>query len=250
MERVGTFRGVGQYVASEAHRGVLPPNPAPRVALYLQGSHSLADSVTFSLAGCYDVAQALARSGYLVLAGDLSQTTSQGTYGSDTARSRAGSLRTFAQGTLGGASGKVWIFAGSGGVTAAANYARQNPTNVAAIYATNPLLDVQDFHDNRVDVSITAAEVEAAYGGLSAYNAAMPAHNPAASGNQAAMSGVAWHIDYATDDPYIPTSSVTGFKANLEAAGGTCEISSLGAVGHTATGIDPDAVVAFFQAHA
>lgn len=248
-------RGVGQYVASETHRAAWDrkTKPGARAVIYVQGSHGTATSTLNSERA--DIA-ALTRAGFIVVWGDLSQTASQGTFGNTTAQTRIGQLRTFVQGAgspLQAAAGKVHIFAASGGVAAALNYARANPANVASIVGLGPLVDLQDLYTNRLPQSgVTQAEVDTAYGGSVA--ASYATHNPSASGNQAALSGVPIKLYYSTDDPFIPPSTVTNYQSLVQAAGGTCEIQSLGAVGHTDTGlsyegIETGDVADFFLAH-
>lgn len=243
-------RGVGQYVAGEAHEWVFARHtkPGARGVVYAQGSHGLANVLRF---GTWDqpAGRAIADRGYQAIAGDLSQTLTQGTFGNDTARSRVGSLKTFLQGTIGAASGKVWGFAGSGGCTALLNYARQNPTHFAALVLLNPLIDPQDFYDNnRGGTTIPKTELEAAYGGsAAAFAAAMPAHNPAR--NTGELTGVPMRLYYSTNDPYIPVATVTAFAAAVNTAGGTADTFSLGAVGHTAGALTGDQIADYFDAH-
>jgi pimeloyl-ACP methyl ester carboxylesterase len=252
-----TSRGVGQYVASETHDLVWARQAKQglRLVVTCQGSHSLADSVL--TADSWQRTQVLCDAGFVVICGDLSQTASQGTFGNDTAQTRVGQLRTFATGT--GVpvptSGKMHLIGGSGGCTAAINYARANPQNVASMYLIAPLADVENFYSNWTDATITQAEVNKAYNngvddGGTAYTAAMPAHNPSRAGNQAALSGVPMRLAYSTNDPYIPVSTVTNYQSLITAAGGSCSIVSQGAVGHSGTGVDPADVVRFFQTNA
>jgi hypothetical protein len=248
-------RGVGQYVASETHRACWHrlSKTGARLLVFVPGSHSTADS-TFN-SDRADM-EALARAGYVVAIGDISQTLTQGTFGNSTSQSRIASLRTFMQGTsspLRAAAGKMHMVAGSGGVAAMLNYARANPTNVASMVGLLPLLDLQDLYENRTDATVTQAEINAAYGGN--VTASYATHNPSASGNQAALAGIPLKLYYSTNDSYIPVATVTTYKSLLETAGGTCEIESLGAVGHTDTGLaydDPNVstdVADFLRAH-
>jgi predicted esterase len=239
---------VGTYVASETAYvlwGSRAKAAAAQGVVYCQGSHSLGSALKGDTTLEYVV-----ESGFVAVCGDLSQTTSQGTFGNDTARTRVGQLKSFVQGAsspLVAASGKVHLLGASGGAAAAINYARANPTLVASMYLVVPLVDLADVHDN--DRGGYAAEIETAYGGGAGYTAAVASHNPSASGNQAALSGVPMKIAYSTNDTLIPSATVTAYRDLVNAAGGTCTITSLGAVGHAATGLDPADVTRFFQEH-
>lgn len=249
--------GAGGYVgsgseASRARYGRLS-KPADKGIIYLQGSHSLADVIVTD-PDLGPIVQLLGDSGFRVACGDMSQTTSQGTFGNDLAQTRAGQLRTWLQNTVGAAAGKVHIFAGSGGCAAALNYARQNPANVASLVLSGPLVDLQDVHDNRVDAVITQAEIHKAYNngvddGGTAYAAGLATHSPTLAADKTPLAGIPMLLIYATNDPYIPVQVVTDYRDKIIAAGGSCSLLNLGAVGHSITGLDPIAVRDFFQAH-
>lgn len=248
-----TSYGKGLYVASEGSVAAWDSSTRPgagRAVLNGIGSHGLALGV---LSEDTPRARALADAGYVVAVGDMGQTTTQGTFGNDTAQARLASLRTWIQGAtspLAAASGKVHIYAGSGGCTAAINWARANPTLVASMYLICPLVDVEDFFNNWTNSGangtaanpsgITQAEMQTAYGGAAAFTAAMPTHNPI----RAASPGVPMRLRYATDDPFIPVQKVLDYAAATGAS-----VASQGAVGHTGLGIDPADVVSFFRSN-
>lgn len=241
--------GVGAYVASEWHYAVWGrlPSSVRRGVISLQGSHSLASVLQTATTEDRLRADALAQAGYVVICGDLAQTTSQGTFGNSTAQTRVGQLKTYVQGAFPypAASGKVHLVAGSGGATAALNYARANPTLVASMYLIVPLVDLQDFFTSRTDGTVTQAEVNAAYGGSVA--ASYATHNPSASGNQAALAGVPMKLVYSTNDLYVPAATVTSYAALVNAAGGSAVAVSQGAQGHSGLGVDPVDVARFFN---
>lgn len=243
-------RGVGQYVASEVHRALWARKTAPgaQLVVYVQGSHAVADGAYASERADLE---ALAEAGFIVALGDVSQTTTQGTFGNETVQTRIGQIRALMQGTnapLQAAAGKMHLVAGSGGAAGALNYARANPANVASIVGLLPLVDLQDVYENRTDATVTKAEMDAAYqpGGVAASYAT---HNPSAAGNQAALAGIPMKLYYSTNDPYIPVERITNYQTLVRAAGGTCEVESIGAAGHTDAGVDYDAVAAFLRAY-
>lgn len=247
-------RGVGQYAVGEAHRGVYGrmSKATDKGIVWLTGSHSLADAIV--LPDVLRVVEPLADARFRMLCGDIGQTTTQGTFGNDTARTRAGQLRTHLQTTMGAASGEVHLWGGSGGGTAAIAYARQNPGNVASIYLVAPLVALAAFYASLPVLGITQAEVNKAYNngvddGGTAFNLALPTHDPSASGNQAALAGIPIRIAYSTDDPAIPPSTIAAYAALVNAAGGSVTTVSQGAVGHSSLGVDPQDVVEFFLAN-
>lgn len=230
------------YVASETHRACWDrmTHAGSRLLVYVQGSHSTADGAWASETA--DLT-ALADAGFVVALCDLSQTTSQGTFGNSTAQTRIGQLRTL---MLGGSSplaatGPMCMVAGSGGVAAMLNYARANPSNVAAMVGLLPLTDLQDLYENRLPFSgVTQAEVDTAYGGD--VTASYATHSPIVNADELSIP---LKLYYSTDDPFIPVSTVTAYQA---AYGGDCEIESLGAVGHADTGLDYTEVADFLLA--
>lgn len=236
---VASSRGVGQYVASETHRVVWPlqARDGRKLLVYVQGSHGTADT-TYN-AERADI-EALAEAGYVVALCDLSQTTTQGTFGNGNAaggtgaQGRIAQLQTFMLGSDAPltATGPMRMVAGSGGVAAMLNYARANPSNVAAMVGIGPLVDLEDLYENRTDGSVTQAEIDTAYGGD--VTTSYATHNPSAPGNQAALADIPLKLYYSTDDPYIPAETVTNYQSLY---GANCEIESLGAIGHSDAGV-------------
>jgi alpha-beta hydrolase superfamily lysophospholipase len=184
------------------------------------------------------VSKALAEAGYPVLAGTLSGTAP---WGNDASQAKLADARTYAQGTLGAASGKVGLVGLSMGALTALNWTRANPTLVACIALLIPVTDLDYLHANNVNG--WAAEIEAAYTNLAGYNAAVATHDPNQNTSSHA-SGPPIKVWYSSTD----TSAVTARQQAFITAVG-CPSVSLGAVGHALTGLDAQQVVAFFQAN-
>lgn len=249
--------GVGQYVAAESHVAVWKVPPGRRALIYCQGSHTLAAGAWITAQSDDRQRDAILAEFFPLLCGDLSQTTTQGTFGNTTVQTRVGQLKTYAQGAsfpVPVASGKVHLIAGSGGFAAASLWANANPTLVSSIVGMAPLVDLEDFYTNRTDATITAVEVNKAYNagvddGGTAYQAAKVAHNP--TKNVASLTGIPIKLWYSTDDPYIAPSTVTAYQTAVQSAGGTCTIQSMGAVGHTApvSACNPYEIADWFLAH-
>lgn len=257
MNGVARSRGVGVYVANEVSNVLWGRGSQIRrkAVLSLQGSHGTSDTM-LSLADTFDRCASLALDGFTVASGDLSQTASQGTYGNDTGRTRVGQLLSFVQSNSSPipCTGPVHLLGVSGGATAAIQYARANPANVASMYLITPLVDLADFYANRTDATLTQSEVNKAYNngvddGGTAFNAALPTHDPSAPGNQAALAGIPIRLAYSDNDQYCPASTVTAYAELVNAAGGSATAYSEGAVAHQGTGVDTNDVLAFFRTH-
>ena len=113
--------------------------------------------------------------------------------------------------------------------------------SVAAIALITPVVDVDDIHDNNRNGY--AAEIEARYGGLAAFDAALPTHNPVAFAGQ--LAGIPIKVWISSNDPVVIPATVDAFAAGSGAA-----VASLGAVGHTAGALDGADVASFLLPHA
>lgn len=230
--------GLGGYAASENHAALVPrghrADQSKRVVLSCHGSGGTAQTWAWTDVNSYPINQWLARVGFPVLSCDFGGTN---TWGNDTSRTRVGDAFTFAQSKLGVKTDKVLLFGASMGTLTALNYARANPTKVAAIALALPITDLVDAHDNRGFTAVT----ETAYGGTAAYNAAKAAHNPAT--NTADLAGIPIKLWYTTDDPYAWPATVAAFDSAL----GSADAVSIGTGGHSTAGLDPSAVADFFR---
>lgn len=167
------------------------------------------------------------------------------TWGDDAAQTKLSDAYSFATTTLGAKSGKVLLGGWSMGVLAVLNWARANPSKVAAIACVLPAVDLVDLHDN--NRAGFKAEIESTYGLGSvpsvAGNATIAAHDPAQ--NTGAYIGVPIKLWYSSDDSVVIPSVVTTFASNTGA-----QTQSLGAVGHTLTSVDENQVLAFLGQYA
>lgn len=158
-------------------------------------------------------------------------------WGNSTIQGRIGALKTYAQSNWGFASGPINVFAVSAGVPASLLWAKANPTLVNKLALVLPAVDMQDIHDN--NRGGFAAAIEAAWGGA----APTDANNPAdLTADLAAFDIAMWT---SSDDFVCVPDVVDPFGVAVGA-----ETHSLGAVGHTLTGLDPQQVLDFFAANA
>lgn len=144
-----------------------------------------------------------------------------------------GNALTYAGARLGSRSDKAVLFGTSMGSLLALNYTQMNPSKVLAVAVMLPIPDLEWVHDN--GPAPIPANIETAFGGLAAYNAAKAGYNP--MNHTANFAGVPVRMWYSDDDPTAVPERAIAFAT---ATGATIE--SLGAVGHTLTGIDADAV--------
>lgn len=125
---------------------------------------------------------------------------------------------------------KVAFYAGSHGATAL-NWIWRNPTKLAACALSIPAVSLQGLHDRNPEPILgIAASIEAAYGGLAGYNAALPTRDPSHPNNTAQLAPLASRIKlwYSTNDNIIAVSEVLAFGA---ATG--IPLVSVGAQGHS-----------------
>lgn len=196
-------------------------------------------------------AYSLARRGYPVVCGDFGDTPTKlnggdgpGVWGNDAAVTKLGTYKTFLQGALGAKAGKIGLLYGSHGCALAYAYAAANPTHVQLIAGAIGTCDVEDIRAN--NRNSYQASIEAAYTNNAGWQAARATHNPV----EVAASLSIPQLDYYAPDDAICVAST--HAALLAAAGSNMTQVSLGAVGHTFTGLAPrnaaagDSVVAAF----
>lgn len=104
---------------------------------------------------------------------------------------------------------KVALFGESMGCLNALGWAWRNPSKVAAIVLRAPVVALDAFHDR--NSGTFGAIIESAYGGLSAYNAALPTHDPMQNLDLIRPFGHRIQLWAGTDDEFIPPAEVQAF---------------------------------------
>lgn len=160
------------------------------------------------------------------------------TWGNSVMRTRITDALAYARANQGLSAEPVFLFAASMGSLCALNWARFNPSEVAALALLIPAVDVQDLHAN--DRGGNAASIEAAFGGAPP-DSENPAKNAA---DHARMPVKLW---YSTDDVLVIPQTVEDFAAGV---GESAELRSLGDQGHSALTVPVEEVVRFLQEHA
>lgn len=165
-------------------------------------------------------------------------------WGNDTAQARIGQAFSFVQATL-GTKGDKFVGVGiSKGATAMLNYARNNPSKVAALVLIVPAVNVSDIYDN--DRSGLAAAIDAAYGG--SWASAKATHDPALNTATHAAQGIPMKLCYGGADTTIMPQTVLDFAA----ATGATAVQIGPTLDHltTAPAMDPIGdVLAFIDPH-
>jgi pimeloyl-ACP methyl ester carboxylesterase len=131
-------------------------------------------------------------------------------------------LRTFA-GPL-AQTDKVLLLGQSQGSLNALAWAMRNPELVAGVACILPIPSLAAMHDSPGAPSY-AASIEAAYGGLAGYTAAVGDHDP--DQNRELLAGVPIKFWYSNNDPTSPPAPALAFAA---ATG--VEAVDMGALGH------------------
>jgi pimeloyl-ACP methyl ester carboxylesterase len=236
--------GVGRYHAGEGdvllrarHQ---PPSGLGRGCIFCWG-HGNSSPIVVNDAYWNGVGRAPARTGIPTVTADFGGQL----WGNDTQVGPGG--RMDEAWTLlkanGAATDKVFLLGVSMGALLCCNWARLNPTKVAAMALVTPAVDLANVHNvTRPDL---AAEINTAYTDAAGYAAALPTHNPAQYA--ASLSGLPVKAWYSTDDTNVTASTVTAFAA---AVGTSAQVVNLGAVGHSAGTMDPLDVATFFQSYA
>lgn len=146
------------------------------------------------------------------------------TWGGDAATGAAGAAeadRAWAVANLGCKNGKAVLVGGSMGGLNAIMFALQNPTKVAAVYASIPAFDPEYARANNIGGS--KADIEAVYG-VGPVPAARQVYQ---RGADFKALGIPLRLIYSTTDIYTPLASTQRFIAESG-----CQSKSLGAVGH------------------
>lgn len=233
-----TRAGFGQYRANEWHVESIPRRYSPGKRLVVWCHEHGAAGLTWNAVRDFQCQSAIADVGLPAASADLGGSTN---WGNDAAVQAIDQLWTIMQQRWGVAADKLLLLAGSMGNFAAFNYLRANPTKVAAIASLLPAVDLAYFHDSNPEGNADPAEIEAAYGGLAAYQAALPTHSPKVH----KASGAPARLWYSTSDPLALPATALQFASDIGA-----ETVSLGATGHSFAGVDRASVAAYLAAHA
>lgn len=186
------------------------------VYCHVRGGSEL-EAIDYSSAGGYTSKPiyAMVNAGYPVVAPNLGGGT---TWGNDTAITRVGQAKTFAQNAspVGAKAGGIFVAGSSMGFLAACNWARQNVATCLGVIGFIFANDMNLLHTNNVNGA--ALEMETAYGGNAAWTAALPTHNPQSYATTD-LAAVPMLLTYSTDESETGvSSSQASFAASMQAA--------------------------------
>lgn len=215
--------GTGQYVASERHMAVFDRSYHPDATKRGVVHHAARTQQVSGFDPANQIVQAIcAPSGPALINCDFSNGT---TWGNDTGQSRLGSAWAYVKTAFGAKTDKVVLYGISMGMLVCLNWARANPSSVAAIVGISGVVDLADMHDqNRGGY---AAEIETAYTNLAGYTSAVAAHNPAVHATD--FVGIPMKLWRSSDDTIAIPSLTDTFAAT---AGATIVNAGSGGGGH------------------
>lgn len=232
--------GIGTFTTGEKWRALIPSRPPStprRAVIYCHQNGGTANSLTAGASYFEFVPNTLRAH---VVAGDLAGTATWGNDASVAAlddmvdlllASSSNAVANNAAGACRSASDKVILYGGSMGALTALNHLQANASKVAAVFAVIPTIALDAAHDADPErFTDAAATIEAAYGGSAGYEAAIASHDPSQNTAAIAATGVPIHLWYSTNDTLVLPAEAEAFAA---AVGATCELHSMGAVGHT-----------------
>jgi pimeloyl-ACP methyl ester carboxylesterase len=237
MGLVGSYGTKGTESGITVTPHVYPTNGSVRGVVVCQGHGAVGVDALTPGGGGFDPVHSCG-SQFPTVCNDFSSTTH---WGNDAAQTKLGDAITFLQGALGAKSGGVLLYAASMGALLALNYARANPSKIAAIALGMPVVDLAYEHTNNVNG--WATEIETTYGGSSAYASAEAGHDP--TQHTSSYTSVPMKMWRASND----TSAITARQDAFASAVG-CPVSDLGAVGHTLSLVPGAEVRDFLMAHA
>lgn len=199
-------------------------------------STTIIDNLTETNASIRRMVEGLTSRGLPVISNDQSGPSNWST---DLALTRVTGALTRIGAITGARTDRVLLLGDSMGATVALNWARANPTLVRAIALVIPVVNLEHAHDE----TALAAGIEAAYGGLAGYQAALPNKNPALF--HSSYVNIPIKFWYSEDDPAAVASEVTDF-----ATATSHEAISMGSTGHTIpSSFDVDPVVDFLHSY-
>lgn len=189
-------------------------------AIFCHGATADHASVVF-----HPPAVELARRGFIVMGIDAGGVH---TWGNDASLAKVTSARTWLQSTGLAAPGPVILLGGSMGSIVALNWARANPTLVYCLELALPIVNVENVR--AADRLGFASDIEAAYGGLTAWNNARPTHDPVSYANQ--LDDIPIRLDSSLTDTVGLPAETEAFASIVSLA----DVVYFGSSGHTYTG--------------
>lgn len=158
------------------------------------------------------------------------------TWANPTAQARFETLVSWSGSNLGTRTDRVVVAGESMGSLLAQNIAWRTQPRTAALYLRAPITAMDAFHDR--SPALWGPLMEAAYGGLAGFNAALATNDPAL--NRALLLGLGprTYIDFGLNDEYIPATEVLDHAAGT----GVTEVHAHQATHVQLLDIDPQPV--------
>lgn len=231
-----TSRGVGQYAASaptDVHVAITDRLYQPRgknPVVWCHSSGGTADEPVTPSNNCRPMLTELAQLQVPILSYDAGGTSH---WGNDAAQARTDDAIAYLRTKYGagsGNTGKVVLVGVSMGSLLALNWAKNNPSQVAALVLFYPVTDLAAMHDATGGAAGgAAAAIEAAYGGAGGYASALPTHSPILV-DPSVYRAMPIVFQYSTADATVGTPNQEAFLSRFR--GPNLYPVQLGAVNH------------------
>ncbi len=215
MASLKMTRGVGEYVKNEAHTCLFGPTYEPdgtrRPAIVFTGGPGDDRDFLTSIASGSTIYPTLARAGIPMLSAEFGGPAQ---WGNDTSKRRIGQAWRRATSQLGTRADKFVGIGVSKGYVALDNYARENPTSVAALVGIVPAANVSDIYDN--NRSGLRPRISAAYNGD--WPGAAATHDPSRNIVVRAGLGIPTLLIAGERDETVLPETVADYGAAIGAA--------------------------------
>lgn len=238
---LATRRGVGQYVAAEAHTAahgrLYKPDATKRPVIYFTGGPGDDRDFLTATASGSQIAPVLADAGVPIISAAFGGAD---LWGNDTTQTRIGQAWTQIKTELGTKTDKFIGIGVSKGALALLNYTRNNPGNVAAILGIVPVVNLTNVY---TDNAASQAAIDAAYTNHATYLTALPTHDPALNTATHASQAIPMRLIYGSADVTVRPADVASFAAAVNA-----QVRVSNGTDHLTTGpaVDPQADVLNF----
>lgn len=227
-----TRRDVGGYVASEASTlaagKLYAPTASKRPIIYFTGQTANDTDFLTSSASGSQIAPRLADVGVPFISAVFGGAN---LWGNDTTQTRIGQAWTYVKAQMGCKTDKFIGIGVSKGALALLNYARNNPSNVAAIVGIVPVVNLPNVYADNASLQ---AEIDTAYTNHATYLTALPTHDPNANAATHLSQAIPMEFIYGASDTVVRPADVSAFAtavgASKQSKAGTDHLTTAPAV--------------------
>lgn len=210
-----TTRGVGAYVASEAHTaayGRFYVRQATRPVIFFTGGASGDRDFLDNGASANQLTPRLVEMGVPIISADFG---GPNLYGNDTTQTRIGQIWTYVKTLMDTKTDKFIGIGVSKGFTALANYTRNNPNNVAALVGIVPGVSLTNVYADNASLQ---AGIDAAYTDHATFLTALPTHDPLLNTATHASQGTPMKLIWGDSDTTVRPADIATFASAVGAS--------------------------------